>query len=234
MSTIWRDGDHDMITTGKSDRKVTEVVLYDEAGPLITNYTNLNDYEFETTRNISIRAIDEPDWTNPDGFLIREHASYNARYEGGAWYVLFVHVDNVPSYAREFLDYWELYEIDPGAIRCTFSLEGCTFLRIVGNPAIMHAENVVRWTAEKFNGNGWMQGGFLNNASTICDDPDRALTVYQEMAHVVRDYKEIRDLVLANNGICDLIHTNRANKPIGYTDYNNPLTHYGLVEVDDE
>ena len=234
MSIIWRKHDTDMITNGSSDRKVSEIVLYDESGPLITNYTNLHAYEFETERNISIRAIKSPDWTNPNGFLIREYNSYHARYESGAMHVLFIHVDNVPSYAREFLDYWTMYEVfEPGTIQCQFSLEGCTFNRIVGNPDVMKAKEEVNEATKVFNGINWMEGGFFTNYCTICHDAVRALSVYSSMTEVVSEYKRVCDRITESCGLVELIHANGADKPIGPNDYND-LHQYSFMNGDSE
>ena len=209
-----------MLTTGKTSRLCTDVILYDERGPLITNYTNGNEYTFDTIRPISTKAVDTPDWGNQNGFIIQERYTLRAQCEKQNVYLLFIHIDNVARYAREMIEYWSLYSVDPGTIICEFSLEGCKFARLIGNPRIKAAAEWVDSVADQYDEyrsplrSGYSARHNIREAISYCEEVIASLKFYQEL---IAEIKE-------TCGIIELIAENGANKRIGRNDYYD-ITH---------
>ena len=226
-STVWHDwsqtGTCDMLSTGKTSRLCTEVILYDERGALITNYTNGNTYEFDTLRPISTRAIEAPDWGNQNGFIIEERGTFRARCEKQKVYLLFVHIDNVAPYARELFGYWHLVgDHDPGAIGCEFSLNGCTFARFLSNPHIKAARQGVTEIVEQYGDDP--RRSPVSSGYSAYHNSGEAIAYCRNVIEVLKCYESIVEEITTTRGIVELIDENGATERIGRNDWYD-ITH---------
>lgn len=202
------------VTTGKISRSVYEIVLYDERGAWITNYRNENTFEFKTKRKVSIQKyLPSPDYSNPNGFLCRRRNTI-----GEELTYLFLHVDNLdPDYSGRFLEFWEREKIEAGAIKCSFSLKDCSFMRIVSNPRIKEVqENVdkaVRMVSSLSSYQMLWGNQTQSDVKKVVEELNSATT------KLFLEKKRVNEEL----GIMELIHENGADKPIGEsgTDWND-------------
>ena len=230
VTQVWRNYGCDAITTGATTRNVSEIVLYDERGPLTTNYTNCNNYEFETLEPISVKAVDSPNWENGAGFIIREHESYRARYENGAFYVLFINVNNLKPYAREFLEYWSLYlpttKEYAGAIQNEFSYEGCKFNRIVTNWRTREALDALKDVLAPFDDSCTV----FNNYFTAAGNTGELISACDHIKETAIQFNKTVEYVRDNFGIIELIGENGADGPINHNDLNDVSARYEFLK----
>lgn len=198
------------VSNGKLSKAVHEIVLYDEDGAWITNYTNENEFSLTLKRKINLsRYQSSPDYNNKDGFMCRRLNTIHEMLN-----YLFVHLDNVPEYARRFLEFWEFYKIVPGAITSTFSLEGCTFRRIVGNPVIEDAENSLSNCLDNMR-------RFNARSITLYKDQQDCVELATDALNRAIKRLSFQKERIENMGIVELILENGADRPISDNDYNN-------------
>lgn len=125
------------LVNGGAVRYLSLVVVYDDRGPFITNYTAAGSHTwgFETKRRISSKPVEVPDWTNESGFIVKD--GYD-RFYGGYPYTLYIHRDNIRDEDYE-PEEWCKYEV--GAVKQRVSIGGCEFLRIISNGMLDEAKD---------------------------------------------------------------------------------------------
>lgn len=224
VSTVWRRDNDNMgygcnLTNGARTIRISHIVIYDESGPIITNYTNLNEFTFDLMQGVSTKPVDTPDWTNKAGFVMLDsestHAELNRLIFGARSYWLCLHIDNTRPYVRELCQWWEMYTTDTGSIRCTFSLEGCKFSRIVGNPSIEYAKQGIRDILGSFDPDCNVFNNTVHATHNIGELIEACNHIKQEAINYRDTARDIRN----NYGIIELIEANGANGPINHHDY---------------
>lgn len=202
------------IWNGSSVRYLKLIVVYDERGPLNTNYTasGCGKWHFETKRRIPIRVVTEPDWKNPNGFLVKADKDY---WIDGNIYTLFVNRDNIND--SDYVEgEWSRYT--SGSVQKIDRIGGCEFNRIVGNAEYdktqKHLDECVRvlkeLTEKLYSGN---IGASIDKISSACKN--------LELAH--NKMLDIHERVYAMP-LNKLVNENGGNEPINERDWCGIVT----------
>lgn len=215
-----RNGDDGcLLTNGNKNVHISEIVIYDENGPLITNYTNCNAFRFELLKYVSTSVKSTPDWSDPAGFIMLDTESSTSKlinlFQRSKAYWLCLHIDNTRPYVRELIQYWELYEVNgPGAIQTSFSLEGCSFNRIVCNPEMEYAAQGIKDVLKPYDD----QCTVFNNHVYALHNITELIEACDHIKKEALSYQRTARRISESMGIIELIYANGANGPINHND----------------
>ena len=156
------------LVNGGAVRYLSLVVIYDERGPWITNYTasGCGEWGFETKRRISTKAVTTPDWTNPSGFIVKDgYDSFSDCYP----HTLYLNRYNIPD-ERYHEGEWRKYT--GCSIKREDTVGGCKFLRILSYPWYRRTEHDLSEAMDRYyelTGDGRNHLIALGNSTKVLD-----------------------------------------------------------------
>lgn len=197
------------LVNGGAVRYLSLIVIYDERGPITTNYTasGCHDWGFETKRRVSTKAVEVPDWTNPNGFLVKD--DYD-RFFGGYPYTLYLNRDNIPddSYVE---GEWHKYMM---AIQREDRVGGCLFNRILSYPMYRKSERALSAAMDHYydhtiDGRNHLHA-LHHSSEVLADMNDIAIALHECDAY---------EQAFHDASIDELIEVCGADKPINENDW---------------